>query len=192
MSALRAIEPEPCTSTHSLIGLADSVFDRLSPYEGDGLRNHCRRLYHLAMMLMTKEGVELDRNVAYLVAMIHDLGLVAEHLEGKTYLHRSYALFEQIVDGHDLGGARPDVLRECLLFNHRLRPIEGLSRQANCFRRAVQIEHTRGLARFGLDKRAVGEVFAAYPRENFDRVLVDFTWRVVKREPWTLVSGIFL
>ncbi len=191
MSALAATQPEPRASTHGLIELADRIFDSVSPYEGDGLRNHCRRLYHLAVMLMEREGVELDRNVAYLVAMLHDLGLVSEELEGKTYLHRSHALFERVTDGQDLGGAPDDILRECLVFNHRLLPVTGLSRQANCFRRAVQIEHTHGVARFGLDKGAVGEIFAAYPRDNFDRVLVDFTWRVVKREPWTLFRGIF-
>ncbi|MCA9635955.1 MAG: hypothetical protein KC420_08000 [Myxococcales bacterium] len=192
MSALAAVEPDPQASTHGLVDLADQIFDRVSPYEGDGLRNHCRRLYNLATMLMAKNGVELDRNVAYLVAMIHDLGLVADEVDGKTYLHRSYALFERITDGQDLADTSPEVLRECLLFNHRLLPVSGLSPQAECFRKAVQIEHTRGLARFGLDRGAVREVFDAYPRDNFDRVLVDFTWRVVKREPWTLLKGIFL
>ncbi len=191
MSALAATQPEPRASTHGLVELADTIFDQVSPYEGDGLRNHCRRLYHLAVMLMEREGVELDRNVAYLVAMLHDLGLVSEDLEGKNYLHRSHALFERVTDGQDLGGASDEVLRECLVFNHRVLPVNGLSKQANCFRRAVQIEHTHGVARFGLDKGPVREVFAAYPRDNFDRVLVDFTWRVVKREPWTLFRGIF-
>jgi len=191
MSTLAATQPELSASTHGLVGLADGIFDRVSPYEGDGLRNHCRRLYHLAVMLMEREGVAIDRNVAYLIAMIHDLGLVSEHLEGKTYLHRSFALFEEVTDGLELGDTPADVLRECLVFNHRLLPVRGLSRQANCFRKAVQIEHTHGLARFGLDKGPVREVFAAYPRGNFDRVLLDFTWRVAKREPWTLVRGVF-
>ena len=191
MSALAATQPELRASTHGLIQLADSLFDRVSPYDGDGLRNHCRRLYHLAVMLMERDGVAIDRNVAYLIAMIHDLGLVSEGLEGKTYLHRSYALFEQVTDGVALGDTPAEVLRECLVFNHRLLPVSGLSPQANCFRKAVQIEHTHGVARFGLDRGPVREIFAAYPRDNFDRVLVDFTWRVVKREPWTLVRGIF-
>lgn len=191
MSVLAATLPAPEAPTHGLVDLADAVFDRVSPYEGDGLRNHCRRLYHLATMLMAKQGAPLDHGVAYLVAMIHDLGLVAEDVPGKTYLQRSFSLFERVTDGYDLGGTSPALLRECMVFNHRLLPVSGLSPQAECFRKAVQIEHTHGLARFGLDRDEVREVFAAYPRDNFDRVLVDFTWRVVKREPWTLLKGIF-
>jgi hypothetical protein len=55
----------------------------------------------------------------------------------------------------------------------------------------VQIEHSHGLLRFGLEKTAVRDVFDRYPRANFDRVLLDFTWRTLRREPWTLVHGIF-
>ncbi len=191
MSALAQTQPDPQAATGDLVELADEIFDRTSPYEGDGLRNHCRRLYHLASLLMAKEHVAMDPNVAYLVAMVHDLGLVTAQDRGKTYLHRSLALFERETDGFDLGGASPELIRECLLFNHRLLPQSGLGPQAECFRRAVQIEHSRGLLRFGLDKRDVGEIFREYPRDNFDRVLVDFTVRTLKREPWTLVKGIF-
>ena len=35
------------------------------------------------------------------------------------------------------------------------------------------------------------ETFDALPRGNFDRVLMDFTWRTIKREPLTIVRGIF-
>ena len=38
---------------------------------------------------------------------------------------------------------------------------------------------------------AVARTFEQHPRDNFDRVLLDFTWRVARREPWTLVKGIF-
>jgi hypothetical protein len=78
-----------------------------------------------------------------------------------------------------------------MLYNHRLLPVPNLSPQADAFRRAVQIEHSRGLLRFGLERDAVRAVFDRYPRGNFDRVLLDFTWRTLRREPWTIVNGIF-
>jgi hypothetical protein len=78
-----------------------------------------------------------------------------------------------------------------MLYNHRLLPVPNLSPAAECFRRAVIIEHSRGLKRYGLDRTSVKDVFAEYPRGNFDRVLLDFAWRTIKREPLTLVHGIF-
>lgn len=171
--------------------LADEVFERTSPYEGVGFRNHCRRLHRFATMLMQARGLEFDLDLAYLVAMVHDLGLVSEQDEGDNYLQRSRALFHRETTGLDLGDVSPQIVDECLVYNHRLLPVPDLSSEAECFRRAVIIEHSRGLKRWGLDRAAVKQVFEELPRGNFDRVLMDFTWRTLRREPLTLVHGIF-
>ena len=142
-------------------------------------------------MLMEKRGVEMDADLAYLVAMCHDLGIVSERDEGHNYLQRSRALFHRETADMRLPAVDPAVIDECLLFNHRLLPVPNLSPQAECFRNAVMIEHGRGLIRFGLDRADVNAVYDAYPRGNFDRVLLDFTWRTLRREPLTLFHGIF-
>lgn len=170
---------------------ADAVFERTSPYPGNGFLHHCKRLFGFATMLLEREGLELPRDVAYAIAMWHDLGLVTEQDEGQNYLQRSRALFYRESRGLDLGGAPTRIVDECLLYNHRLLPVPNLSREADCFRRAVIIEHSRGFLRFGLDRDAVREQFVRYPRDNFDRVLLDFTVRTIRREPLSLVSGVF-
>lgn len=181
----------PALPTSTLAAHAEEVFERTSPYDGEGFRNHCRRLFLFTEMLLKKDGTPLARDVAYAVALCHDLGIVSRVDTGRTYLERSRSLFEREMQGYNLGGTEQDVLDECLVYNHRLLPVPNLSPQADAFRRAVQIEHSRGLLRFGLDRPAVDAVFAAYPRGNFDRVLLDFTWRTLRREPWTIVNGIF-
>lgn len=170
---------------------ADAVFERVSPYDGVGFRNHCRRLFRFSEMLMRQADAAMDRDVAYAVAMCHDLGIVSRDDTGPTYLARSRALFERETAGHDLAGTPAQIIDECMIYNHRLLAVPNLSAPADAFRRAVQIEHSHGLLRFGLDPVAVKQVFARYPRGNFDRVLLDFTWRTLTREPLTLVHGIF-
>ena len=174
-----------------LVGLADETFESTSPYEGIGFRNHCRRLFHFATMLMEQQGIELPHDLAYLVAMVHDLGIVSEQDRGDNYLQRSRALFHRITKDVALPDVDPSLVDECLLYNHRVLPVANLSPAAECFRKAVQIEHTRGYVRFGLPKAPVRALFKRYPRGNFDRVLLDFTVRTLKREPRTLVNGIF-
>lgn len=66
------------------------------------------------------------------------------------------------------------VVDECLLYNHRIRPAPGVGPEAECFRRAVWVEHTLGARRYGLGWSAVREVFRELPRDNFDAVLFDF------------------
>lgn len=183
--------PQANAPAFDLRGHADAIFDAVSPYEGDGFRNHCTRLFHFASMLMAQRGVEMDSDVAYAIAMWHDLGIVSEQDQGRNYLQRSLALFERETRDVDLGDVDTKTITECLLYNHRLLAVPGLSNTAECFRQAVQIEHSRGLLRFGLSKSAIKTKFDEYPRDNFDRVLVDFTWRTLKREPLTIVRGVF-
>jgi hypothetical protein len=178
-------------ATSDLRRHADDVFDRVSTYEGTGFRNHCQRLFRFATMLMQEQGLSFDEDVAYTIAMWHDLGILSERDEGANYLQRSRALFRRESSGFDLHGIEPDVLDECLLYNHRLLPVPNLSAPAECFRRAVIIEHSRGLKRYGLDRQAIKATFSELPRGNFDRVLLDFGWRTIRREPLTLVHGIF-
>ena len=181
----------PVADAFDLRAHADEVFAQVSPYEGDGFRNHCRRLFHFATMLMEQRGIEMPLDVASTVAMWHDLGIVSEQDQGHNYLQRSRALFERETQGIDLQGTDASLLTECLLYNHRLLKVPGLHPVADCFRQAVKIEHARGMLRFGLPKDAVAKTFDALPRGNFDRVLLDFTWRTVRREPLSLVRGVF-
>ncbi len=187
-------QPEPplalALPMSPLAAHAEEAFERTSPYDGFGFRNHCRRLFLLTELLLKKEGAPLARDVAYAIAMCHDLGIVSRVDTGRTYLERSRSLFEREMQGYDLGAPK-HVLDECLVYNHRLLSVPNLSPQADAFRRAVQIEHTRGLLRFGLDRHAVAAIFAAHPRGNLDRVLLDFAWRTLRHEPWTIVDGIF-
>ena len=171
--------------------LADEIFARTSPYEGVGLRNHCKRLHRFATALMQKRGLSLDVDLAYLLAMVHDLGIVSERDEGVNYLQRSRALFHRETKHLALPDDRAEVLDECLVYNHRVLSVPNLSPEAECFRNAVMMEHSHGLLRFGLTKDEVRPVFDEHPRGNFDRVLLDFTWRTIRREPLTLVRGIF-
>ena len=179
-------------AAHPLVLKADEIFERTSPYDGVGFINHCRRLFHFTASLMEHRGVDFAPALAYFIAMVHDLGIVSEQDQGKNYLRRSLALFHRETAELSLPDADPEVVEQCLVYNHRVLPVPGLSDAAECFRNAVMMEHSHGLLRFGLDKQQIKPVFAEYPRGNFDRVLLDFTWRTISREPLTLVRGIFL
>jgi hypothetical protein len=194
--AARTAAP-PMPQNQALLGapdlraLADEIFERTSPYEGFGLKNHCKRLHRFATALMRKRGLEFDVDLAYLVAMLHDLGIVSEKDEGVNYLQRSRALFHRETQGIALPPVKTEVIDECLVYNHRVLPVPNLSPEAECFRNAVMIEHSHGLLKFGLDRDEVKPVYEEYPRGNFNRVLLDFTWRTIRHEPLTIVHGIF-
>lgn len=176
-------------AVHSnLVASADEVFERMSPYPGVGFRNHCFRLYEFTRQLLAARGLEFDLDTAYAIAMVHDLGLVYP-APGDNYLRRSLSIFQESLG--PLTPEAPELVGQCLLLNHRLLPVPGASEVAEVFRSAVWVEHSRGLKRYGLDKAAVDEVFELYPRDNLDSVLLDFFKRTLRREPKTIVDGIF-
>ena len=51
------------------------------------------------------------------------------------------------------------------------------------FRRADWTDVSRGVLRFGLPRRFVGDVVAAFPNAGFHRKLVALTWRQFKAHP---------
>jgi len=173
-----------------LVRAADRSFARDCPYPGEAFRHHCHRLYRFADLLLERDGLAFDRSTLYAIAMYHDLGLVNDTARGATYMARSLDLFDREVGG--LAAATDErIIEECLLLNHRVRPVRGVDRRAELFRRAVWVEHTRGFRRYGLDRAEVRAVFARHPRLDLDRVLLDFARRVLRREPVTILRGIF-
>jgi hypothetical protein len=172
-----------------LVAHADEIFDRYSIYPGEGFRNHNRRLFEFVRLGLAAEGVEFDADLAYLIATVHDLGLISERDQGENYMARSLALLERETADLNLPGDH-GLIAECLLYNHRVSAVPNLSRAAEIFRRAVWVEHSRGIKRYGLDRGTVRDVFRRFPRGNLDRVLLDFWWRTIRHEPRSIVDGI--
>lgn len=186
-----ATQINPNTTIDPLIQKADEIFAKVSPYEGFGFQNHCFRLFHFTSMLMAKDGTQFPSGLAYMIAMLHDLGLVSKVDQGRFYLERSWALFQRETAGMSLPPVDKEILSQCLIYNHRLLPVPGLSAEADAFRRAVQIEHGHGLITYGLPRNEVNAIYKRYPRGNFDWVLLDFAKRVLTKEPKTIIDGIF-
>jgi len=190
MNDFAAISEPP---KHPLRELADDIFARHNPYSGTGFLHHCQRLYAFTRLLMLHRRIEFPAELTYLLAMVHDLGLVSSEDAGANYLRRTVSLFWRESSGHQtyLSNHDPRLLEACLLYNHQFKKIGNNQSPAEAFRCAVWVEHSRGHLTFGLDSLTVKQVFRRYPRDNLDKVLIDFFWRTLRREPSTIIRGIF-
>ncbi len=171
----------------TLRAIGDDTFARLSPYAGQGLRNHSLRLYDFALLHIEHMDIEASTDFLYAAAMLHDLGLALPPSPGADYLRRTLDLAREVFADEDVDDA---LLEECMLYNHSVRAPAGLSATAEAFRRAVWTEHTHGRRRYGLPRARVRQVFRDRPFDNFPRVLADFFWRTAVFEPQT-IPGIF-
>lgn len=179
-----------------LESLGAGIFERYNIYPGAAFANHCRRLGALARLLFRQHGLRARPGSLELLSYIHDLGLLLPQLPGTSYMHRSLHLLRSSCadhldrDGGGWGWSRRE-LDELLLLNHRVLAPSGACRAAELFRRAVWVEHSRGLRRYGLPHTEIREVFVKWPRLDLDRVLLDFGRRTLLREPSSLVRGVF-
>jgi hypothetical protein len=171
--------------------LADDVFERYSPYPGLGFKHHCLRLVDLARAHARAAGQSLDDDLLYTAAMLHDLGLLVEARPGTDYLSRSVEVARDELGDAGLSAAQWADLELALLTNHGLRLRRALPPLAAHLRTAVKTEHSLGRLRGRLATDEVRAIFARHPRDNFNRVLADFFWRTLSREPRT-VPRIFL
>ncbi len=169
-----------------LHALADDVFERYSPYPGLGFRHHCLRLVDLAVAHARAVGEVLDHDLLYAAAMLHDLGLLVEPRPGTDYLSRSVDVAREELADADLDREQWRELELGLLYNHGVRVRRTLPPLAAHLRSAVKTEHSLGRIRGRLSRDQVRAVFARHPRDNFDRVLADFFWRTLSREPRTI------
>lgn len=179
-----------------LEGLGLSLFARHNVYRGEAFGNHCRRLAAFAQLLVRQQGLQVQSGALELVSYVHDLGLLRPEIPGASYMHRSLTLLKEGCaehlnqEGAGFGWSAVE-LEELLLLNHRVLPVPGASKIAELYRRAVWIEHTRGLRRYGLSWGEVSAVFSRFPRLDLDWVLLDFGRRTLQKEPLTLVNGVF-
>lgn len=153
---------------------AERLYRDTTPYRGEALDNHCIRLAELTLALGRQNAVPLDEDLVRAVAWVHDIGLMVKQQGEPCYPRRGLAFIAPLVDGWDLPARQRQIVDEMMLYNHSLRPLDGLSPQAEMLRRAVQVEHTMGLVRHGLDSDTTKRVFARWPRRGLTRILADF------------------
>ena len=150
---------------------ARALFEVQNRYPGPALANHCRRIAVFAEGLA---GPEADRELIRVAAWLHDIGLLIPDRAEPCYPRRSWSFVAPHAESWGLSAERRGRLRWMLRYTHSLRPIPGLDPLADAARRAVQVEHSRGLWSHGLGRDFVRAVFAEHPRSGLTAILLDF------------------
>ena len=153
---------------------AEDLFHQHSRYKGPALENHNLRIAAFTMALGEAHAVELDEDLVFAIAYLHDIGLLAKGEEGANYLKRNWAFVEPRARRWGLEGEALRMIREAMLYNHSLRSLPGLSLGAEMVRLAVHVEHSLGTLLHGLDWETYRRVMMSHPRLDLTRVLVDF------------------
>lgn len=157
------------------------IFEAHNPY-GEALKNHCMRLAAFATALAAHEGFDVDEDLVYAGAYLHDIGLLVPKDNSKNYLHRGVAFAAPLFEVWGLDKDQQRQMRDMLLYNHSFRSVSGITPAGDVIRRGVQVEHSLGKWSHGLNKKIRNDVFAEYPRHGLNSVLADFVKMSVRRD----------
>lgn len=153
---------------------AESLYRGVSPYPGPALDHHNLRLAAFTVALGERHGVDVEPNLTAAIAWVHDIGLLVKDPAEGAYTRRGLRFLEPHLDAWELDAERREIVAHTMLFNHSLRPLRGVHPAAELFRRAVQVEHSFGALRHGLERDVVRSIFARWPRRGLNAVLLDF------------------
>ena len=161
-------------NTTSLTERARALFEAQNSYPGPALAEHNRRILAFATELGALRGVAADADLLGAGCWLHDIGLLVPDRAEPSYQRRSWRFVAAHTERWGLEPERQQQLRWMLRYTHSLRPLPGLEPMADLIRRAVQVEHSGGLRRHGLQRTFCRQVFADHPRGDLSRILVDF------------------
>ena len=142
-------------------------------------RNHAYRVVNLCVALRPAEG-EASRKLA-IAAAFHDLGIWTD----KTfdYLAPSVELSCAHLVTLDKREWEPEVSR-MILEHHRIsRYREQPDSLVEPFRQADWIDISRGLFSFGLPRKVIRQIFAAWPDAGFHKKLAQLSLRRLRTNP---------
>jgi len=159
---------------------------------GIALENHCLRLAEFSAALADQRAVPIDEDLIRAGCFLHDIGLCVKNPRISNYLERGLDFVRPKIEEWKLEGEQRKVFEDVMLYNHSLTEIEGIAPAADIVRLAVQVEHSLGKRRFGLDKGYCKQVFANFPRHDFNHVLWEFFKLVVREDGPTELFRIFI
>ncbi len=164
--------------------IKEKAFDILCEYNpyGGALENHCIRLGEFAIALAARESLDLDYDLIYAGAYLHDIGLLVADDDSPNYLYRGVAFTAPLLDAWGLDAFQKQQMRDMLLYNHSFRTVTGITPMGEVLRRAVQVEHSLGKWSHGLERGVIKNIFRTYPRRGLNAILADFARISFKRD----------
>lgn len=146
------------------------------------LCNHCIRTFLFGDLLGQRDGLKCDRELLYLSAVMHDLGLT-ERFDGKQRFEVDGAdAARAFVLEHGLSDEKAEVVWDAIALHTSL----GI---ADCKQPEIALVHlgasadVLGMWIADIPSETVEQVVAAYPRLNFNMAMTELLVSQVKRKP---------
>lgn len=164
------------------IPVVDSVLNAHAAELGDdftGYRNHAYRVLNLCVALQSVNGEHLRR--LFVAAAFHDLGIWTNRTF--DYLEPSAELACAHLAATGKADWQPEV-SGMITEHHRIRRARGpRDSLTEAFRQADWIDISHGVLSFGVPRKVMRQIFAAWPDAGFHRRLVQLFLKRLRTNP---------
>jgi len=165
------------------VPLLDELLNRHASVIGrdfTAYRNHTYRVVNFCVALSQGDPEIIQRKAA-IAAAFHDLGIWTDGTF--DYLAPSERLAQTYLAGSGDGSWEPEI-RDMIHYHHKItRYAQSADNLVETFREADWIDVSRGLLKFGLPRRFLHDVFAAFPNAGFHKKLVQLSAGRFVRHP---------
>jgi HD domain len=165
----------------SLAALRAATGEQNGPME-----RHCVRQFLIAEELGRREPEEVDRELLLCAALLHDAGLYPGVSTGDAYVTDSRRLGERTLVSYGWPHGRLARCLDAIEEHHAFASRRSWGLEVELIRRSDLIDVTRGLARFGLPRGWLRDLFREVPRSGLYRMLVRQVSRMARERPRTL------
>lgn len=156
----------------------------VSEVSSKSLCNHCLRTFFFGDLLGRRDGLKYDRELLYLGAVLHDLGLT-ERFDGEQRFEVDGAdAARTFVIEHGLSEEKAEIVWDAIALHTSM----GI---ASCKQPEIALVHfgagadVAGLRLADIPPKTVEQVIDAYPRLGFNNAMTELLVSQVKRKPQT-------
>ncbi len=150
------------------------------------MERHCLRVSAIASELAARRGLEIDREVLLVAALIHDLGLYDSVSRGGVYVKDGADFARELVGRHGWNQERTALCADSIERHHELRSQWSRGTEVELLRRADLVDVSNGLVGFGLGRSWLREVNAAIPRDGTYGEIARLLGHAMRQRPLTL------
>ena len=170
------------TERDALARLREVVGER-----GGAMERHGLRCFLIGERLAARRGAEIDREVLFVAALFHDIGLYEQASSGGVYVSDGMEFAASFLAGREgWSVGRTRVCLDAIERHHELRPQWQAGVEVEVMRRADLTDLSRGLISHGAGREWLSQLWAAVPRDGTYREIGAMVLKAARERPATL------
>jgi hypothetical protein len=154
----------------------------VAQYSPDHLVNHCLRSYAFGIAMAHKVKQPFDKEVFFLGAIMHDLGLTAEFDLGDTFEVDGAKAARSFCIKHEISAEKADLVHEMVVHHNSVGIAHKLDPEIALLHFGAGAD-VAGIMIKDIHKKTLSEVLSEFPRLDFKQGMIKLVSDQINRKP---------